>query len=317
MNNNYNDPVTPPSPAVNDTPSPTYDSQPASTPAPAQNTGFKDNLTGLNLTEKDLADKEAALRRREEMIANRERQVDQARANGTLSSLNQHPRNFPILLKFYKYYPEEDLPSDALPLMKKMMLSTYANLIVLFINVIGAFFCLAPGPKQKLDSSATTIVFSIVYLLVGYPLSLELGLFVFYNALKQGKALKYIGAMVFTAIYFCFIVYLAVGLGDYGSVGWITTINVFGAAQNSWVGIITVIYSILATAYACLLAFIFYLAYKYYKSTDLQSRAVGEAAGMAAQYASDHREEIIDAARNNPELAVQAAQMASSGMTYT
>ena len=319
MNSSYNEPDTSMDTKLLPAEQPnTYDyPQTTQTSENSQNTQFKDSVTGLNLDEKTLAEREAALAKREQIIANREREVNEARANGTLSQLNPHPRNFPILFHFYKYYPEEELPTDSLPFMKKLMWLFYIAGGILAYNVLCAFFCLAPGPSSKIKSAATSIVFSIFYMCACFPLSLELCFFVFYNALKQGKGIKYVGAIISLSVYTIFFIYLAVGWGDFGSIGWISTINIFGADSNTWVGILSVIYSILATLCSVAMGFMVYYSIRYFKTHDLQRKAVGEAAGMAAQYASDHKEEIIDAAKSNPEVAMQAASFAANQTTYT
>ena len=324
MTGNYDDPPvqsgTLDSPATSSYQEPAssnnYPSSNASEPtntAGSQSAGLKDTVTGLRLSEADIRKREEILADREKRIADRERQVEDARANGTLDELNKHKRNFPIILKMYKYYPDEFIAEDARPLLKKVMLSTYIGCILLIINALTTVFCLLPGPNSVNESSkAAPILFSFLYLVVVYPLSLELCLMPLYNSIKDGKALKFIGFLFSYGVLFLFFIYLAVGLGDYGSVGWIISIQLFSAEKNKWVAAIALIFSIAATAFVCLLGWFWIIAFRYYKANDIKSKALGEAAVAAGNYANEHKDEIAQAARDNPELAMQAANIAAT-----
>jgi hypothetical protein len=289
-------------------PSPSF-----SNPLSSQQAYIKDSTTGANITEADIKAKEDALAAREAKISNREREIEDARANGTLDDLNKHKRNFPIILKMYKYYPEEFISEDAQPLINKVMICTYIGAILLILNALTTVLCLLPGPSSVNESSkAAPILFALVYLFVMYPLSLELCLIPLYNALKDGKGLKYVGFLFSFIIYFAFFVYIAVGIGDYGSVGWIVAIELFSAEKNKWVAAIALIFSLAATGFSVLIGWVWILAFRYYKNNDIKSKAISEAAVAAGQYANEHRDEIAQAARENPELAMQAAQIAST-----
>lgn len=295
-----------------------YDYPQSSTPAADSSNApaLKDRVTGLKLSEREIAEREAVLQKKEAAIAARERQVEDARANGTLESLNPHKRNFPILIHAYKYYPEEDLPSDSLKLMNTIKWLVQIGAIILAFNLLCTLFLLAPGQAEKISKGAC-ILFAAIYLLVVAPLSLELGMFPLYNALRDSKGLKFFGSIAFFAIYALFFIYLVVGLGDYGSAGWITSINAFGAEKNKWVGVALLIFSIAGTLFCVFACYVWWILVSYFRANDFSKKAAGEAAGMAANYANDHKEEIAQAAKENPELAMQAAQLATGSGTYT
>lgn len=316
MGSNYQDPAPQQQQAPPPTTNTSYtDSQPSQAPASSasnQQGGYKDQVMGIKLTDEELAAREEALRKREERIAAREREIEEARANGTLGQLNPHPRNFPILLKFYKYYPEDDLEEEFRPVMSRLFWLSYGSAIVLCINALLSLFYLTKGPADKIDSPATSIVFAWFFLIILYPISLESVVMPFYNALKEFKGMKFVGYLIMSALYFFFYVYIAVGLGAYGSFGWIIAINGVTAAEGKWVGIIAIIFSIIATLFVVAWGWVWWQSLILFRKTDFKNRAVKEAAGYAVNYANDHKEEIAKAAAENPDAVVGAATYASS-----
>ena len=287
-----------------------YDYEAQTTSTQTGKAELKDPVTGLRITLKDIEERERVLNERENRISNREREVADAKANGTVDQLNKHPRNFPPFFKWYKYYPEEDLPEDSLKLMNYIKWVHYAVIIALLINVIGCIASLAHGASSAVNSPGANILFGIIYFIVISYLSLDLCFMVLYNALMNSKALKFIGFLITYGILFIVIAYIAIGINNYGSVGWITAINVIG--NNAGIGAFYFIFSILITLVAVALGWTWYMAYKYFRNNDFSKKAIGEAAQKASDFAAEHREDIANAARDNPELAQAAAQQAAN-----
>ena len=278
----------------------------AGTTFDAEKNAFKDPITNLTITEKDIIEKEKALSSREEIIANREREVVDARANGTLDQLNPHRRNYPPFLNLYKFYPDEDIPEEQRPYLMKIYWLEYASIGALFLNAIGCIASLSAS--NTVASPSANIVFGIIYLLIGSYLSMDLCVMTLYNSLMLSKAMRFIGFMVAYAAWIIFLAFIAIGFNDFGSVGWITAIDTL--AENKGFAGYCFVVSIAFTGLIAVHCWAWYLGYKVFKQTDFKKRAIGEAAGWAAKFASDHKDEIA-AARDNPEVAAQAASFAA------
>lgn len=297
----------------NPPPNNSYTSDYSAAPASQQNdNSYKDSVTGIKLTDAELTAREEALRKKEEKIAAREKQIEEARANGTLSSLNPFPKNFPILLKFYKYYPDDDLTEDCRPLMKKMYWLSYGAGLVLGLNALMSLFCLAPGVSAKLTSVATSLVFSWFFFIVLYPVLLETCIMPLYNSMKDFKGIKFFGYLCMSFLFLAFFVYIAVGLGDYGSFGFMIAIDILGAEKNTWVGVICLIFAIIATIFVVAWGWMWWVSVVFFRKTDFKSAALREAAGYAADYAKDHKEDIAKAAVEHPDVVVAGAQYAAA-----
>ncbi|EAY01417.1 hypothetical protein TVAG_230210 [Trichomonas vaginalis G3] len=254
---------------------------------------MKDSATGFSLSEKDLDERERALAEKEQKIAQREREIEEAKANGTYNHLNPHKRNFPIILNWYKYYPDEDIPKDAQQLVKFNMWTQYLGAILLALNFLGCLFLLAAGEKVK--SPSASILFSAIYLIIMVPICLDIIFMVLYNSLKEQKGLKFIGYLIGFGVYLIFIAFLAIGAFEYGSVGWVISINVLTGETGKWVGGYGIVWSIAATAFVVICGWLWYKAYKYYKSGSLSTKAFTEAAALATDYAREHPEQVASA----------------------
>lgn len=266
---------------------------------------FFDPVSGVPITQADLDRREAALNQREQAIQSKE----QAIQNGTyVPPTNQ--KNFPPLIKVWAYHPDEDLPANAVKLGKLLFYIWGATGIIYFINAFGCLCCLNPGAAKKVSSPATLIILSLVVLLLLFPLSYEVGYFVFYKALVQGKALKFICFLVVYAIWFVILAIETIGFEETGSVGFITTINLFGAESGKFAAVIGLIFSILAAIDCVAMVYTFGMCVKYYKNEGIDKKAMNEASVYAAQAARDNQDVIIDAARENPDLVYGAATTA-------
>ena len=285
---------------TNSTPSYDYKSDNA---GDAAKVVFKDPVTGVAVTEKDLIEKERALAMKEERISNREREIADSQANGTIDQLNPYKRNYPPLLNLYAYYPEKDIPEESRSLLQKVYWLEYGAIIALFLNVVGCFASLAI--RDAVKSPASNIVFGCFYFIFGSYISMDFCVMTLYNSFKTGKSLKFVGFLVAYACFGLFMAFLAIGLTNYGSVGWLTAIR--ACSHNTFVAVYCFIYSVVITAYVCANGWLWYLAFRYFRTNDFKKRAIGEAAGMAAQFASEHKEEIASVVQNGQQYASQQA----------
>ncbi|EAY06264.1 hypothetical protein TVAG_034430 [Trichomonas vaginalis G3] len=230
--------------------------------------GYKDPATGIYITEEEMTRKEQELAKREALIAKREQEIEEAKANGTYDQLNTHKRNFPIYLNWYAYYPDEDLPEDSLPIVKQKMILIYVGSILLILNFIGCLIILF-WAGSAVKSPAASIVFSLLFIFVGIPLLFELSFFTLYNALKLQKSLKFIGFLVADGIFIIFMFLLALGFLDYGSIGFIVSIDCLSKVSNKFAGVYCIIWSICIAAYIVITSLLWIREYRYF--TNLNS----------------------------------------------
>ena len=73
-------------------------------------------------------------------------------------------------------------------------------------------------------------------------------------------------------------------------------IDIFGADENAWVGIVALIFDIVDTLCCVAMAYTAIALIRYYKSNGLQKQALQEASVMAANYAKE-----------NPDVAREVA----------
>lgn len=258
---------------------------------------IKDPNTGLTLSEKDLEERERALAEKEQKIADRERQIEEAKANGTYDQLNTHKRNFPKFLNWYKYYPEEDIPEDARQMVKFHEWLQYGFAILTALNFFGCICSLGTG--SSVASPASSIFFSLMYMLVLVPVFLDIVFITLYNSLRDQKGLKYVGFLAAFGIQALFVLFLAIAFMDYGSIGWMVSIDILGGEKGKWVGGYGIVWSIIATAFTGLICWMWYKAFIYYRSGSLKAKSFGEAASMAANYAREHPDQVAAAAAHS------------------
>lgn len=279
----------------------------------APSNSYKDTTTGLNISEEELARKEEALRQREEKIAAREREIEIAKQNGTYDALNTHKRNFPIILKLYRYYPDDDLPADSIKMVQLLKVSLYIAFFVWALNFIVCCCEFAPGIAKIVESIATHIIFAGLFVCFGPLIFTEICMMLLYDALKNKKGVRYFFSIVTTILYIAFAAYMSVFKG-WGSNGFMMSIDLFKSEQNKWVAIIAIIYSVIASLHTAFVCYIFVIMIHFFRTHKISELAAREAAGYAANYAVDHKTELIQAAKDNPDVAINVAQTAA---TYT
>ena len=264
---------------------------------------YVDPITKVPISQKDLDAKEAALNKREEEL----RAKEAALQNGTYQA-PQFPKNFPPLLKFWKYYPDHDLPPNSVRMAKILFWIYNATGIVYLINFVGCLCCLNGDASEKVDSVATKIVLSLLFLIVFWPISFEISYFVLYNALMQGKAVKFFCFMLTFVIWIAILIFNLVGIGVGGSVGFIQMIQLFSAKPGAkFVAIIALIFCIVGSLDAAAMIFEFIHLIRYYKNEGFSKKAMKEASAYAIEKAKENPDLVIQAAKENPDLVMNAS----------
>lgn len=283
-------------------PTPSYSSPPPAA-APSQTAGgnfggkvtsaiagatgakFVDPVTGMPITEAQVEARERQLAAREREIAEKE----EALRNGTLE-VPKTRKNFPPLLKWWEYYPEEDIPEHGRAMTKRTFWLFLATGIVYLVNVIGSLACL--GSNNAAGTSVGLLIgLSIVYFVVFWPLSFEICYFVLYDALKKAKGMKFICGLGMYCIWWIILVVNVIGPKDGGAVGFIVMINLFSGGQGG-IGAIACVFTILGVVDAAGLAWMFVLWCRWYKKEGLSRKAFSEAAQYAAEQARDNPEAL-------------------------
>jgi hypothetical protein len=256
---------------------------PAQQPKVSKSQGgeFRDPVSGMLVTDKQMREREAELQKKEAEIA----ALEGAVADGTYKK-PASDKNFPPLLKWWAWHPRRDLKEDLVGPMQKIRWLFIGWAGAALINVVGCLACLTPSVSKKLKSPATMIVLSILGLVVFCPLATDLALFTLYKAMRNAKALKFFCGLGVYAIWILYIVFCVLGIMGTGSLGIIATIDVFGA--NAVVGVIGLIFSLGGAAIAVLKGLSFVWLIRYYRRSGLKDKAFREGAELAAKYAKDH-----------------------------
>ena len=228
--------------------------------------------------------KEAELARREIEIARQESLV----ANGIpveSAGLVNRPKNFPPFVKFWKYYPDQEIPADSQPLIKQIFILWAVMCVTYLVNWIVSFCCLSCA--DSLGSVGSLLVLSTVYLFIFVPVSYEVSFFILYKSLKESRGLSFFCFLFTFAIWGVIIAWHAVGIEEGGAVGWIQTIDLF-LGKHFFVGTLGIIVSLGYST--CVFGVVYYWlkCWNFYKKNGLKSKAFSEASTIAAQYASEN-----------------------------
>lgn len=278
-----------------------------------QSTGkITDKFTNRDITLDDIIKREKELEEREAKIRDLEKKVSDARANGTTMDL--HPRNYPLLLRWYRYYPDEEIPGDARAIMKMLYVMHYVLGVLLLFNSVCCFCTLVGGGGGVPKSPTTLVILSVAYLILLFPCSFGLIIMSLYKALSQQSAPRYVLFLLNYLGLCAFIVFLCLGLGNFGSLGYINAINLLSQSKGKWVGGLAIFYSAVMSLFLAFIIYLGILILRYFKDHKFDKRAKTEFAKMAANYASEHKEDIARYAMENPEVAIETAKIASSGI---
>jgi hypothetical protein len=262
---------------------------------------FRDPVTGMVITKAQMDQRERELAKREAEISGFETQV----ANGTF--VRSKEKNFPPYLHWWSWHPDRDLPADLVAPMKRLRW--------LFLGCVGALFINAIGCLTLLDgvisSPGTSVILSLVYLIVLSPLSFELAFFPLYKALARAKAIKFFTSLFMFLVWFGFLAFCLIGVIGTGGCGFWLMFTVFGKSTTT--GVIALLFCIVGTPIAVLMAMSLIWLFRYYKTNGLAEKAMQEGANAAANYAKEHPEQAMDAAKfaaANPDAAAAIAGVA-------
>lgn len=254
-----------------------------------------------------------AMDRREQELADRERQlvgIEEQVRNGTYKP----KKNFPPILGWWAWHPAKDLPQDVQPAMRKLRWVFIGITLAYAVNVIGVFALLNCTLKEEkdgkmdpvdppFDSQGISVVLAVFFLLVLCPFSFEFVFFYFYKAFQRGKVIRFFIALGFYIIWFLVLAFNIIGLRIGGSVGFAVMGRLF-SHDKVGLGVIGLIFVIIAIAMGLAMAFGFIWLWRYYRQNGLAGKAKEEAAGMAVDYAREH-----------PDQAAAVAGAAAGGLS--
>jgi hypothetical protein len=178
--------------------------------------------------------------------------------------------------------------------------------------VIGAFGVTFSGAGNDAGTSAGMLIaLSLFFLIVWQLLGYELFYFLYYNALAQGKGLKFICSLITYAIWWGILVFNLIGVEDGGSVGIIVAVNL--TKEHGGLFAIGLIFFLTGLADAAVLAWLFIKLVRFYRSEGLSKKAFAEAGAIAIEQASNNREALVGAALEHPEAV---SNIAAAGGVY-
>jgi hypothetical protein len=241
---------------------------------------FKDPVTGIPISERDILHREDALKRREQEIESMENQV----RSGTYVPPTTR-NNWPPILKWWAYYPDEDLPENYRKLANLLFMFFSAQAIPYAINVIAAFALLGAHGDANV-SVGMMIALSLFFLLVWIPLGYDGVYFNFYNALMKQKALKLLCSLAGCAIWWSVLVLNVIGVTK-GGVGLLPMIDLYGSGHGV-IGTISLFVVLTGSVDAAALAWVFLRLVRFYRSEGLSSKAFLEAGQIAVERAQDN-----------------------------
>lgn len=263
-----------------------------------------DPVTGAPISERDIS-------RREEVLARREREIEALEErvrNGTYTPPSTR-NNFPPILKWWAYHPDEDLNENIRPLMKYYFWGYSLQFVVYLVNFVACITMLGAGADHVNTSVGLLIGIGGFLLFVWIPLGYELHYFLMYGAVSAGKGMKTVCSLVTYCIWWILLVINIIGPQEWGAVGFIIIAKLYSEQDGKKAtlqGTIGLIFAILALADAAWLAFVFVKLCIFFKREGLTQKAFAEAGHYAAEQAYSNRETLVDAARDHPEIAQQA-----------
>jgi hypothetical protein len=257
-----------------------------------------DPVTGAPIRERDIA-------RREEVLARREREIEaleESVRNGTYTAPATR-NNFPPILKWWAYYPDEDLNENIRPLMKYYFWACACQCIAYIINFVACLTCLAAADHLS-TSLGLLIAIGAFLLFVWIPLGYEGHYFLMYGAVTSGKSMKTVCSLVTYCIWWIILVISVIGPPDWGAVGFYLVAHLYKADDHgkkaSLQGTIGLIFALIGLADAAWLAFVFVRLCQFFRKEGLKQKAFSEAGKYAVEQAYNNKEGLIEAAREHP-----------------
>ena len=247
---------------------------------PSTATKISDTLNSNEVTEEQLAQYEEQLNLLEHSLNKQELEISQARQSGDTEPPPNWPKCYPLV-----HFDIEDVE----PSNRGMVHSAFFSWIVMAIsfacNWIGTLTLL--GVKEGVESPGSKIALSSLYLFILIPLAIDLDALSVYKALStNGGTFSFIKIFLSIGITCLFEAILAIGLDSSGSVGLITTINLF-TQKYIGTGIFGVIVTLLLAASAILHFRLLMQIWNYYRGTEQGSNMETDVRHSVANFVVD------------------------------
>ncbi|KAH0795764.1 scamp-domain-containing protein [Histomonas meleagridis] len=230
-------------------------------PSPIATPKISSTINSNEVTEEQLAQYEEQLNLLEHSLNKQELEITQARQTGS----NDPAPNWPYCYPIVHFDIEEVEPAN-----RGMVHSAFFSWIVMAIsfalNWIGTLTLLSV--KEGVDSPGSKIALSSLYLFIVVPLAIDLDALSIYKALSTNAGtFSFIKIFLSVGITCLFETILAIGLDSSGSVGLITTINLF-TNKNIGTGVFGVAVTIFLAASAILHFRLLTQIWNYYRGTE-------------------------------------------------
>jgi hypothetical protein len=241
-----------------------------------------DPLTDIPVSEHEIAHHEQLLTTREQAIQVIEYEI---RSGPYVGPNNRN--NWPPLLKWWAYYPDEDLPEQYRQLAKLYFFFFNAQAIPYTMNVVAALsrFGAEETPNVSLGM---TVVLSLFFLFVFLPMGYDVVYFAFYDAVVKEKAARFICSLGLYVIWWGVLVLVTMGIG---SVGLIPVIDLYKGGQSA-IGTIALCVVITSALIAGTLAWIFVELIRLYRTQEISVRDVTELPQIAISQAQQNPQTV-------------------------
>ena len=218
--------------------------------------------SGETITDEQLAEYEARIRNLEKQSQNLESELMHTRIYGGSDPPPNWPKFYPII-----HYDIEEVPENSRGFVHDAFFSMIIMAVSFLMNWIGTL-CLLSTDKT-VESPGSKIALSSLYFFILIPLALDLDTLSVYRAMTTAVA-TFTFVKIFLALGFTLILefFLILGMDTSGSVGLITTIDLF-VYGHIGVGIWGVlVIAALATSFAFHAKLLIKL-WKYYRGTEV------------------------------------------------
>ncbi|KAI8919571.1 scamp family-domain-containing protein [Entophlyctis helioformis] len=171
----------------------------------------------------DLTDREEALRRREEELAERERQVRIQQQD--LARMGVYPPNWPPFYPMVHHDISVSIPQESQPTVTRLYKLWLGTVATLAINAVAALFILLAHP-DNMSTIVSDFAVAAIYVVLISALSFATWYFPAYLAFKTNSSLYSYIFLVFNGFHILFAAYMAIGIPGSGGCGLVTLIAV-------------------------------------------------------------------------------------------
>ena len=196
-------------------------------------------------------------------VNNREQQVHEARQTGGLEPAPNWPKCYPIV-----HFDIEDVSEQYRHFVHEAFFTWIMMAVSFLLNWIGCLTLISVS-DDAIGSPGSKIALSSLYLFVVCPLALDLDAMSVYRALSAPSVLTISYLKIFLALAFtiAFEGMMVLGLDDSGSVGLISTIDLFSYGHTGvgvWGVIVTLVFGVALVFHVKLITGL----WKFYKGTE-------------------------------------------------